>query len=64
MENKGKLILNVTLTMKKHKIAQIFSKLKYIMTYKTNNTIRKHLNLNNNSHKISEYNRTAPFYEI
>ena len=38
---------------KAHKIAQTLSKLKYKIAYKTN-TIRKHLNLNNNPHKINE----------
>ena len=36
------------LTYYNDKIAKIFRKLKYKIAYKTNNTIRKHLNLNNN----------------
>jgi hypothetical protein len=40
----------------KHKISETFRKLKYKIYYNIKNTIRKQLNLNNNSHKINEYN--------
>jgi hypothetical protein len=40
-------------------MAQAFRKLKHKLAYKTNNTIRKHLNLNNNLHKTNEYNKTG-----
>ena len=46
---------------KTHKIAQTFRKLKPTIAYKTNDTIRKHLSLNNNLHKMNDYNKTEVY---
>ena len=47
--------------MTKHKISETFRKLKYKIYYNIKNTIRKQLNLNNNSHKINKHNKAGVY---
>ena len=44
---------------KTESIPQIIRELNCKLAYKTNKTLRKHFNLNSNSHKDNDYNKTG-----
>ena len=52
------------LQVQNSKSAHTFRKVKYKIAYKTNNTIRKHLNHSNNLHKRNDYNNRELFAVI